>query len=84
MLAEVEPRTLEFFVQQGIARELLFYLFTDKLIEERGGKKREFATIRSIPASPIFKNMCASRWTTACRASPSGRRGPVNPTAARP
>ena len=51
LLAEVEPRTLEFFVQQGIARELLFYLFTDKLIEERGGKRRE---LRNDPLDPSF------------------------------
>ena len=51
LLAEVEPQTLEFFVQQGIARELLFYLFTDKLIEERGGKRRE---LRNDPLDPSF------------------------------
>lgn len=37
LLTEVDPRTLEFFVQQGISRELLFYLFTEKLVEERNG-----------------------------------------------
>ncbi|MGA8171354.1 MAG: hypothetical protein WB816_11090 [Methylocystis sp.] len=51
LLAEVEPHTLEFFVQQGIARELLFYLFTDKVIEERGGKRRE---LRNDPLDPTF------------------------------
>jgi len=51
LLSEVEPRTLEFFTQQGIARELLFYLFTDKLIEERGGKRRE---LRNDPLDPSF------------------------------
>jgi len=51
LLAEAEPRTLEFFTQQGIARELLFYLFTDKLIEERGDKRRE---LRNDPLDPTF------------------------------
>ena len=51
LLAEVEPRTLEFFVRRGIARELLFYLFTDRLIEERGGKRRE---LRNDPLDPSF------------------------------
>jgi hypothetical protein len=39
LLTEVEPRTLEFFRRQGIARELLFYLFTDRVIVDRGGKE---------------------------------------------
>lgn len=41
LLTEVEPRTLQFFIEQGVARELLFYLFTDKLIEERQGRISE-------------------------------------------
>ncbi len=39
LLTEVQPRTLEFFRRQGIARELLFYLFTDRVIVERNGKE---------------------------------------------
>jgi hypothetical protein len=51
LLAEVDPHTLEFFLQQGVSRELLFYLFTNKLLEERGGKRRE---LRNDPLSPDF------------------------------
>jgi hypothetical protein len=51
LLQEVEPRTLALFIQQGVARELLFYLFTDKIIEERGGLTRE---LRNDPLDPDF------------------------------
>lgn len=51
LLREVEPRTLELFIEQGVARELLFYLFTDKLIEDRGGVKRE---LRNDPLDANF------------------------------
>ncbi len=37
LLLPVTPQTLEGFVGQGIARELLFYLFTEKIIEEKAG-----------------------------------------------
>jgi hypothetical protein len=48
----VEPDTLAFFTQQGIARELLFYLFTDKIIEEKGGVVHQ---LRNDPLDPNFK-----------------------------
>ena len=51
LLTTVEPDTLAFFTQQGIARELLFYLFTDKIIEEKGGVVRQF---RNDPLDPKF------------------------------
>jgi hypothetical protein len=41
LLHEVNPQILQLFIQQGVAREVLFYLFTDKLIVERGGVKME-------------------------------------------
>ena len=37
LLEPVDPETLHAFVGQGIARELLFYLFTEKLVETRSG-----------------------------------------------
>jgi hypothetical protein len=52
LLTPVEPDTLAFFAQQGIARELLFYLFTDKIIESRGGVVRQF---RNDPLDPNFQ-----------------------------
>jgi hypothetical protein len=51
LLTEVDPRTLQFFIQQGVSRELLFYLFTDRLIETRDGHTRE---LRNDPLSPDF------------------------------
>jgi hypothetical protein len=51
LLTSVEPDTLAFFQQQGIARELLFYLFTDKVIEERNGVVRQY---RNDPLDPSF------------------------------
>jgi hypothetical protein len=51
LLTTVEPDTLAFFAQQGIARELLFYLFTDKIIESKGGVVTQF---RNDPLDPKF------------------------------
>ncbi len=51
LLTSVEPDTLAFFRQQGIAPELLFYLFTDRVIEERGGVVHQF---RNDPLDPSF------------------------------
>jgi hypothetical protein len=50
LLTTVEPDTLAFFTQQGIARELLFYLFTDKIIEEKGG------VVTQYPNDPLDRN----------------------------
>lgn len=52
LLREVEPRTLALFTQQGASRELLFYLFTEKVIEDRGGQQRE---LRNDPLDPNFQ-----------------------------
>jgi hypothetical protein len=51
LLRNVDPRILQLFVEQGIARELLFYLFTDRIIVEKAGKKVEF---RNDPLDPKF------------------------------
>ena len=37
LLTPVSARTVAFFTAQGIPREILFYLFTDRLIETRRG-----------------------------------------------
>lgn len=39
LLAEVEPRYLEFFIRQGVSRELLFYLFTERLVIDAPGQR---------------------------------------------
>jgi len=51
LLREVEPRTLALFIQQGIAREVLFDLFTDRMTEQRGGVTHE---LRNDPLDPNF------------------------------
>jgi len=51
LLTPVSPLTVAFFTAQGIPREILFYLFTDRLIETKGGKRRE---LRNDPRSPTF------------------------------
>lgn len=51
LLRNVDPRILQLFVEQGIARELLFYLFTDRIIVEKAGKSVEF---RNDPLDPKF------------------------------
>ena len=42
LLLTVEPETLAFFLQQGVAPELLFYLFTDKIVEEKAGRVTQY------------------------------------------
>jgi hypothetical protein len=49
LLHEVDPYILQLFIQQGVSRELLFYLFTDRLIVERGQEKTE---LRNDPLDP--------------------------------
>ncbi len=51
LLQEVDPRTLSLFIQQGVAREVLFYLFTDRIIEIKNGARRE---LRNDPLDPNF------------------------------
>ena len=51
LLTPVSPRTVAFFTAQGIPREILFYLFTDRLIETKAGRRRE---LRNDPRSPSF------------------------------
>jgi hypothetical protein len=41
LLEPVEPQTLALFKEQGIADEILFYLFTEKVVEERAGLNHE-------------------------------------------
>ncbi len=49
LLHEVDPLILQLFIQQGVSREILFYLFTDRLIVDRGGQKTE---LRNDPLDP--------------------------------
>jgi len=51
LLLSVEPETLAFFIQQGVAVETLFYLFTEKVVEERGGVVHQYL---NDPLDPNF------------------------------
>jgi len=42
LLLTVEPETLAFFSEQGVAPELLFYLFTEKVVEEKAGHVSQY------------------------------------------
>ena len=55
LLLTVEPQTLAFFSEQGVARELLFYLFTEKIVEEKGGAATEYLNDPLDPKFEIFK-----------------------------
>jgi hypothetical protein len=47
LLTQVEPYTVQFFVEQGVSRELLFYLFTGEVIEN--GRE-----VRNDPLNPNY------------------------------
>ncbi len=49
LLHEVDPYILQLFIQQGASREILFYLFTDRLIVQRGQERTE---LRNDPLDP--------------------------------
>jgi len=51
LLLTVEPETLAFFVQQGVAPELLFYLFTGKVVEEKAGRVTQYVNDPLDPES---------------------------------
>jgi hypothetical protein len=51
LLLTVEPETLAFFLQQGVAPELLFYLFTDKIVEEKAGRVTQYVNDPLDPES---------------------------------
>ncbi len=56
LLLTVEPETLAFFSQQGVARELLFYLFTEKIVEDKGGKITQYRNDPLDSNFPIFQH----------------------------
>jgi hypothetical protein len=56
LLEPVEPQTLALFREQGIANEILFYLFTEKVVEERAGtvRQNEYVNDRLDPTFDAF------------------------------
>jgi hypothetical protein len=59
LLTTVQPDILAFFTQQGIAPELLFYLFTDKIIEEKHGVVTQYHNDPLDPNFQIFQEYVA-------------------------
>ena len=51
LLLTVEPETLAFFIEQGVASEMLFYLFTEKIVE---GEAAWSINILNDPLDPNF------------------------------
>jgi len=56
LLLSVEPETLAYFAEQGIARETLFDLFTAKVVEEKGGKISQFINDPLDPSFDAFQH----------------------------
>ena len=70
LLLTVEPETLAFFLEQGIAPELLFYLFTDKVVEEKGGAINIYSNDPFDPSFGKFQYYVALAMTYGLTAEP--------------
>jgi hypothetical protein len=70
LLLSVEPQTLAFFSQQGIAPELLFYLFTEKVVEEKGGVVTQYVNDPLDPKFPAFQHYVELAMTYSLAAEP--------------
>jgi len=56
LLLTVEPETLAYFAEQGVARETLFDLFTEKVVEDKSGKIRQFVNDPLDPSFDAFQH----------------------------
>jgi len=70
LLLSVEPQTLAFFSQQGVAPELLFYLFTEKVVEDRGGVITQYVNDPLDPRFPAFQHYVELAMTYGLVAEP--------------
>ena len=70
LLLTVEPETLAFFSQQGVAPELLFYLFTEKLVEEKDGVVTQYINDPLDPRFPAFQHYVELAMTYSISAEP--------------
>jgi hypothetical protein len=79
LLEPVEPQTLALFKEQGIADEILFYLFTQQVIEERQGEARqtEFVNDRLDPSFEGFHHYVelAMRYGLSAEPTPGAKPG---------
>jgi hypothetical protein len=79
LLDPVEPQTLALFKEQGIADEILFYLFTQQVIEERQGEARQiqFVNDRLDPSFEGFHHYVelAMRYGLSAEPTPGAKPG---------
>jgi hypothetical protein len=79
LLEPVEPQTLALFKEQGIADEILFYLFTQQVIEERQGVTRQiqFVNDRLDPSFEGFHHYVelAMRYGLSAEPTPGAKPG---------
>ena len=79
LLEPVEPQTLALFKEQGIADEILFYLFTQQVVEEREGSGREiqFVNDRLDPSYEGFHHYVelAMRYGLSAEPTPGAKPG---------
>ncbi|THD48259.1 MAG: hypothetical protein E7774_03180 [Bradyrhizobium sp.] len=79
LLEPVEPQTLALFKEQGIADEILFYLFTEKVVEERAGAGHEniYLNDRLDPSFDAFHHYVelAMRYGLSAEPTPGAKIG---------
>jgi hypothetical protein len=80
LLLTVEPETLAFFIEQGIANETLFYLFTEKVVEEKGGAIHQYVNDPLDPNFDKFQHYVALAMTYGLAAEPVPGAKPPKPT----
>jgi len=79
LLLSVEPQTLARFSEQGVARELLFYLFTEKVIEEKNGKVLQFVNNPLDPSFDAFQHYVDLAMRYGLSAEPDPGEKPAKP-----
>ena len=79
LLLTVEPETLAFFLEQGIAPELLFYLFTDKVVEDKAGVINQYSNDPFDPSFGKFQYYVALAMTYGLSAEPEPGSKPNKP-----
>ncbi len=79
LLTTVEPETLAFFIEQGIAPELLFYLFTDKVVEKKAGVINQYSNDPLGPSFAGFQHYVALAMAYGLTAEPEPGSKPPKP-----
>jgi hypothetical protein len=79
LLLTVEPETLAFFIEQGIASETLFYLFTEKVVEEKGGVVSQYVNDPLDPNFDKFQNYVGLAMAYGLAAEPVPGAKPAKP-----